>query len=149
MNTMISKSILGGVIGTAIMTVVIFVTPMIGIPKMSPPDMLAVMLGIPIMAGWIMHFMIGITFALAYTYLFASKVKIGNIYLKGAVFGFAVFIFAQIALAIMETMLPAQQMEGSTMLLMIGSIMAHIVFGIAVSKTVGHALCIEKSGSES
>ena len=136
MNTKISKAILGGIIGTAIMSMVMFIAPMMGIPKMSPPDMLAGMMEMPVIVGWVMHFMIGIVFAFAYTYLFAPKVKISNIFLKGAVFGFVVFIFAQIMLAIIGAMLPMPKMEGSLILTMIGSIMGHIIYGIAVSKTV-------------
>lgn len=136
MNNKIQKSIFAGIIGTAIMTMVMFIAPMMGMPKMSPPDMLAGMLGVPSIAGWVMHFMIGIIFALAYTYLFAPKVKIGNLFVKGAVFGFVVFIFAQIMLAIMGAMLPMPEMEGSMILVMIGSIIGHIIYGMAVSKTV-------------
>lgn len=136
MNSKISKSILAGVIGTALMSLVTFIAPMMGIPKMSPPDMLAGMMGMPIIAGWVMHFMIGIIFAFAYTYLFAPKVKISNLFLKGAVFGFVVFIFAQIMLAIIGAMLPMSKIEGSIMLIMMGSIIGHIIYGMAVSKTV-------------
>ena len=136
MDTNISKSILGGIIGTTIMSMVMFIAPMMGMPKMSPPDMLAGIMGMPLMAGWVMHFMIGIIFAFAYTYLFAPKVKISNLFLKGSVFGFVVFIFAQIMMAIMGAMLPMPKMEGSMMLLMIGSIMGHIIYGMSVSKTV-------------
>lgn len=136
MNTKIQKTILAGIIGTAIMTLVMMVAPMMGMPKMSPPEMLSGMLGMPIFAGWIIHFMIGIMFAFAYTYLLAPKVKIGNLFVKGAVFGFVVFIFAQIMLAIMGAMLPMPEMEGSMILVMIGSIIGHIIYGMAVSKTV-------------
>jgi hypothetical protein len=138
MNSKISKSIVAGIIGTIVMTIITFVAPMMGMPKMSPPDMLAGMMGIPIIVGWIMHFMIGIIFAFAYTYLFAPKVKISNIFLKGAVFGFVVFIFAQIMIAIMGAMLPVPNMEGSMMLIMIGSIMGHVIYGMAVSRTVNY-----------
>ena len=136
MNTKKTKSIIAGIIGTVIMTIVMMVAPMIGMPKMSPPAMLATMMGMPVMVGWVMHFMIGIVFALAYTYLFAPKVRIGNLYLKGAVFGFAVFIFAQIMMAIMGTMMPLPTMEGSMMMTLIGSIMGHVIYGMAVSKIV-------------
>ena len=136
MNSKISKSILAGVIGTALMSLIMFVAPMMGIPKMSPPDMLAGMMGMPIIVGWVMHFMIGIIFAFAYTYLFAPKVKISNLFLKGAVFGFVVFIFAQIMLAIIGAMLPMSKIEGSIMLIMMGSIIGHVIYGMAVSKTV-------------
>ena len=138
MNTEISKSILGGTIGTAIMSFVMFIASMMGMPKMSPPNMLAGMMGMPVIVGWVMHFIIGIIFALAYSYLFAPKVKIGNIFLKGAVFGFVVFVFAQIMMAIMGAMLPMPKMEGSMMLTMIGSMIGHIIYGMAVSKTVNY-----------
>lgn len=78
MNTKIQKSILAGIIGTAIMTVVMMVAPMMGMPKMSPPKILAGMLGMPILVGWVMHFVIGIVFAFAYTYLCIFKHKISN-----------------------------------------------------------------------
>jgi len=141
MNTKIQKSILAGIIGTAIMTVIMMVAPMMGMPKMSPPEMLAGILGMPVFVGWIMHFMIGIMFAFAYTYLCIFKHKISNVWLKGAVFGIIAFIFAQIMMAIMGMMMPMPTTEGSMLLTMIGSLMGHIIFGMAVSKTVGETYC--------
>ena len=138
MNTKISNSILGGIVGTIIMTIVMMIAPMMGMPKMSPPAMLAGMMNMPLGMGWIIHFIIGVMFAFAYTYLFAPKVKIGNIFLKGAVFGFVVFVFAQIMMAIMGAMLPMPKMEGSMMLIMIGSIIGHVIYGMSVSRTVNY-----------
>ena len=83
-----------------------------------------------------MHFMIGIIFAFVYTYLFAPKVKIGDMYLKGAVFGFIVFVFAQIMIAIMSTMFPMPKMSDSMVLTMIGSMIGHVIYGMSVSKIV-------------
>ena len=141
MNTKVQKSILAGIIGTAIMTVVILAAPMMGMPKMSPPEMLSEMLETPIFVGWIMHFMIGIIFAFAYTYLYISKCKITNKWIKGALFGIIAFVFAQIIMAVM----PMPKMEGSMMLTVIGSLMGHIIFGITVSKTVENTCCSSKT----
>lgn len=47
MNKKIQYSIVGGLKGTSIMTIVMIISPMMGMPKMSPPVMLASMLGIP------------------------------------------------------------------------------------------------------
>ncbi len=135
MNATISKSIVGGIIGTAIMSAVLYFASMMGMPKMSPAAMLAGMLDMPEWIGWVMHFMIGIIFAFAYAYLFAPKVKISMLILKGAVFGFVVFIFAQIMLAIMGSILSMPKMEGSILLMMIGSMIGHIIYGMAISKT--------------
>ena len=141
MNTRIQKTILAGIIGTAIMTVVMMVAPTMGMPKMSPPKMLSGMLGMPVVVGWIMHFMIGIMFAFAYTYLCIFKHKISNVWLKGAVFGIIAFVFAQIMMGIMGMMMPMPKMEGSMVLMAIGSLMGHIIFGMAVAKTVGETYC--------
>ncbi len=145
MNNKIQKTILAGIISTAVMTLVTMIAPMMGMPKMSPPAMLSGMLGMPMFVGWVMHFMIGIMFAFAYTYLFAPNVKIKNIWLKGAVFGVVVFIFAQIMMAIMGAMMPMPKMEGSMMAMMMGSLMGHIIYGMTVAKVVGNAYCIDKS----
>ena len=130
------KSILAGVIGTAVMTGVMMIAPMMGMPKMSPPAMLAGMLGMPIVVGWVMHFVIGIIFALMYTNLF-DKVKIGNIWLKGAVFGIVAFVAAQVGMGVLGMMMPMPEMEGSMVLTAIGSLMGHIIFGMAVAKVAG------------
>ncbi|WP_434036418.1 DUF6789 family protein [Formosa sp. 4Alg 33] len=141
MNNKIQKSVLAGIIGTVIMTAVMMVAPMMGMPKMSPPTMLAGMLGMPVFVGWLMHFMIGISFAVIYTFLVASKIKVENIFLKGAIFGIIAFVFAQIMMKVMGAIMPMPQMEGPMILMAVGSLMGHIIFGIAVAKTIGEAYC--------
>jgi len=138
METKIKQSLIGGIAGTTVMTMVMFVAPMMGMPKMNPAEMLSMMMGLPLTIGWIMHFMIGITFALIYAFFFIKVVKkISNNIFKGAIFGLAAFIFAQIAMAMMGVVLGLMPpMEGSVMLMMIGSIMGHVIFGIVVSAFV-------------
>ncbi len=138
MEDKIKQSLIGGIIATAVMSAVMMIAPMMGMPKMSPPEMLSMMTGFPIIVGWLMHLMIGIIFAMAYAFLFIKVVKkVGNNILKGAIFGFAVFIFAQIAMAIIGAMRGGMPpMEGSMMLIMIGSIMGHVIYGIVVAMFV-------------
>ena len=135
MKTKISQSLIGGIIATAVMSAVMMLAAMMGMPKMSPPNMLATMMGVPIIIGWLMHFMIGVIFALSYAYLFINIVrKINSNALKGVIFGIAAFIFAQIAMVILDAMMGGlPPMEGSVALIMIGSIMGHIIFGIVVA----------------
>ena len=131
------KSITAGIIGTAVMTLFMMIAPMMGMPKMSAPHMLSGMLDVPIAVGWVLHFMIGTIFAFSYAYFFINALKkVSSPILKGAIFGFTVFIFAQIMMAIMGMMMPMPAMEGIMMLMMIGSIMGHIVFGITVALLV-------------
>ncbi|PKL78494.1 MAG: hypothetical protein CVV25_11435 [Ignavibacteriae bacterium HGW-Ignavibacteriae-4] len=137
MNTKIKQAIIGGLVGTAVMTIVMMVAPMMGMPKMSPPHMLSMMLGVPAIVGWMMHFMTGVMFAMGYAFIFIDIVKkVNNNILKGVLFGLAAFIFAQIMMAVMGMMMPMPPMEGSKMLLMIASIMGHVIFGVTVTQFV-------------
>jgi len=144
MSYKFQKSILAGIIGAAVMSMVTMMAPLMGMPRMSPPQMLSGMLSLPVFMGWVMHFMTGIVFALAYTYLFAPKVKIENIFLKGAVFGVIIFIFAQAMMFLMGAMITMPKPDGSMILMMIGGLMGHLIFGIAVAKTSGNVFCENK-----
>ncbi|NDP20138.1 MAG: DUF1440 domain-containing protein [Paludibacter sp.] len=138
MNNRIQQSIIGGIVATLVMTIVMFLAPMMGLPKMNIGQMLSMLLGVPVFVGWIMHFMIGIIFALSYTFIFSKIVaRINNKVLKGALFGLAVFVFAQIAIAIMGWLMGSMPpLEGSMSLIAIGSIIGHLFYGIVVTQFV-------------
>lgn len=139
MTTGIKQALLGGIVGTLVMTVVMMVFPLIGMPEMSAPAMLSMMTGLSISVSWIMHFLIGVVFALAYAFiLLKSLTKISNNLVKGAIFGMAAFIFPQIAMAVMDMIMPMPMPtpEGSMVLMMVGSIVGHVFFGITVAMFV-------------
>ena len=142
-----TQAIIGGIVATITFTLVTIIAPVMGMPKMSPPAMLSMMMGVPIAVGWLMHFMIGIIFALVYAFFFIKVVKkINSNILKGVIFGFAVFIFAQIAMAILGAMMGGMPpMEGNMMLIMIGSAIGHIVYGIVVVMFVKEQVVPEKT----
>jgi uncharacterized membrane protein YagU involved in acid resistance len=100
------RSILAGVVATAVMTVVGVMAPMMGLPKMNPAEMLSGMLGVSPVLGWLMHFMIGTIFAIVYVYLFNPRVHIHSRAGKGLVYGIVVFVFAQIMMFLMSKMMP-------------------------------------------
>ncbi|SRX76178.1 DUF6789 family protein [Aequorivita antarctica] len=131
MKANVSKSIAAGIVGTIVMSLVILMAPYMGMPKMSPPAMVAGMLGMPLIVGWIMHFMIGIAYAFVYVYLFDPKVKIANTLLSGLLFGFLAFVFAKIMMTIMG-MAPG---EGSMVMLLMATLIGHLVFGLGVAFT--------------
>ncbi len=132
------RSILAGVVATAVMTVFTFIAPMMGLPKMNPAEMLSGMLGVSPIVGWIMHFMIGSIFAAVYVYLFNPHVHIHSRAGKGLLYGFIVFVFAQIMMFIMSKMMPmpASSMKNNMVLMMVGSLIGHLVFGMLVGLLV-------------
>ena len=135
MENKLKQSLLSGIAGTIVMTIVmLWVGPIVGLPEMNTAAMLSMMTGFSITIGWIMHFVIGIVFAFTYVY-FLSKFlnRIGSSLLRGIAFGFIAFILGQIGLGVMGALfggMPA--METSMALIMIGSIVGHLVYGIVV-----------------
>ena len=134
MKPTLQNTALAGIAGTIVMTVVTFLAPYMGLPKMSPPEMLASMMGFPVIVGWAAHFMIGVIFALGYSYLFLQLLKTSNLIVKGALFGIAVFVFAQIMMAVMGAVLGGMPKPESGMaLLIVGSLIGHIMYGVPVA----------------
>lgn len=131
----VATAVLAGIIGAAVMSVVTMIGGAMGMPKMSQPKMLSGMMGLSIALGWVMHFMVGIVFAVVYIYLYDPLLRIANTYLKGAIFGIIVFIFAQVMMAIM----PVPPIEGSMLAIVLGGLMGHIIFGMVVSLTAGNS----------
>ena len=140
MKTKIQHAVLVGIVATAAMTMVMFVAPFMGMPKMNPAEMLAGMMGLPVFIGWIMHFMIGVIFALAYIFFLSGFLgKISSKIGKGALFGFIVFVFAQVMMAVMGAFMGGMPSPaGSMTLAILGSIIGHIVFGIVVTLFVSN-----------
>lgn len=125
-----SKTILGGIVATLAMTMLMLIAPMMGMPKMNTGEMLGGMMGGSVVLGWMMHFVIGIIFAYAYVLLLNNKLPIANNYMRGAIYGFIVFIFAQIVMATAGAMGMMPEMPKDNMAMMIaGSIMGHLVYG--------------------
>ncbi|MEO7265659.1 MAG: DUF6789 family protein [Ferruginibacter sp.] len=136
MKSKIAQTIISGLIATAVMTVVGLMAPYIGLPKMNPAELLSGMMGAPLIAGYLMHFMIGIIFAAAYVYLFNSKVHLGSKLIKGGLFGLSVFILAQVMMFLISKLMPMPMVEGNMMLTILGSLIGHLLYGIVVALIV-------------
>ncbi len=136
MNNKLQQSIISGIAGTAVMTIVmLWIMPLVGLPEMNTAAMLSMMMGFSVAIGWIMHFVIGIVLAGMYVFFFANLLKkLNNKVVKGLVFGIIAFIIGQIGMGILGAMLGGMPaMEGSMTLIMIGSVVGHLVFGVVVA----------------
>jgi uncharacterized membrane protein YagU involved in acid resistance len=132
MDINIGRAFVAGVIGTAAMTAVgLWVGPLMGLPPMNPAVMLAGAMGGSMVLGWLGHFMIGITLAMGYG-LFGGSLP-GPGWIRGAVYGLAPFLLAQIAVMPMMGM-PFFSGFG---LMAVGSLVGHLVYGGLVGAVYG------------
>lgn len=123
---------MAGIIGTAVMTAVgLWVAPLMGMPPMNPAEMLAGVMGGMMTLGWAAHFMIGVILAVIYAVV--APWLPGPPALRGALYGIAPFLVAQI---VMMPMMGMPIFSGS-MVLAMGSLIGHLVYGAVVGGVYG------------
>ncbi len=155
MKKILVQVLKGGLVGTGLMTIALFLTPLLGLPYRSAPSELAKMMEVPLVVGWIMHFIMGIFFALAYAFLFLRfenklndriQLKISNRYIKGAIFGIIIFACSQVVNLIMKALLGGMAIPvENKLILLISSLIGHIIFGIIVALYVKERAFSSKS----
>lgn len=138
MNNKFLRTIVAGIVATIAMTAMMMIAAQLGMPKMEPPKMLATTMGASVVVGWIMHFMIGIIFALMYAFIIKNWLtKISSYLGKGVVFGIIAFVMALIGMVVMMQIFPSMpKPSGNMMLIIMGALIGHILFGIVVAAIV-------------
>lgn len=126
------RAIIAGLIGTLVMTAVgLWVAPLLGMPAMNPAEMLAGQMGGVILLGWLAHFMIGTILALIYAVV--APWLAGPPAVRGALYGIAPFLLAQI---VVMPMMGMPLFSGSIVMAM-GSLIGHLVYGAVVGAVYG------------
>jgi hypothetical protein len=126
------RSVVAGVLGTAVMTAVgLWVAPLMGIPAMNPAQMLAGVMGGVQLLGWAAHFMIGT--ALAFAYAGVSGRLPGPPLARGALFSLAPWLLAQTLVLPMMGMPPFS----GAITVAAGSLIGHMMYGAVVGRIYG------------
>jgi len=135
-NKSLGRAIAAGLAGTAVMTMVMLMGPLLGMPEMSIGKMLGGFMGIPVALGWIAHFMIGTVLALIYVYGFSSKLP-GTPLVRGALYGLIPWFVSQI---MVNPMMGAGIFASNTptpFMMVTGSLMGHLIYGAVVGGVYG------------
>jgi hypothetical protein len=144
----IIAAVIAGLVGTAVISLLMAAGPKMGLPKMAIWEMLGSMFD-PRgnnMLGWGMHFMMGVVFALIYAALWAAGVG-GATLLWGALFGAIHFLIAGLMMGAMPMMhagIKAGSVEAPGVLMLnngimgfMGGLIGHIVYGLVVASVYG------------
>ncbi len=131
----VKRALVAGAVGTAVMTMLMLAAPMMGMPKMAIGEMLGSFLGIGSAAGWMMHGAIGLVLAVIYGLVLGGRLQ-GTPAARGALYGFLVFVMAQV---IVMPMMGAGFFSGGAIALIMGSLMGHLLYGGVVGALYGGA----------
>jgi uncharacterized membrane protein YagU involved in acid resistance len=127
-----TRVIVGGLVATAVMTVLMLMAPAMGLPPMNIGAMLASVMGGSLFLGWMGHFVIGLVLAVIYATLFATRLP-GPGFVRGALYGLVPWIVAQV---IVMPMMGAGLFGGSFGA-GFGSLLGHLVYGAVLGGIYG------------
>ncbi len=84
----ILSAIIAGVVASLVFSMILWMAPKMGMPKMDIVSLLGSMFGtkVNLVLGWIMHLMMGVIFALLYAFLWSRGIGAAT-WLGGLIFG--------------------------------------------------------------
>lgn len=126
------RAIVGGLAATAVMTALMLMAPAMGLPPMSIGAMLGSLMGGSLFLGWMAHFVIGTVLAVIYAAGFARRLP-GPAFVRGALYGLAPWIVAQLVVMPMMGAGPFGGSFGAGF----GSLMGHLVYGAVLGGIYG------------
>ncbi len=119
-----TRAIVGGLSATVVMTALMLMAPAMGLPPMNIGAMLGSVMGGSLVLGWMAHFVIGTVLAVIYAAVFATRLP-GPGFVRGALYGLAPWILAQLVVMPMMGAGPFGGSFGAAL----GSLMGHLVYG--------------------
>ena len=129
------SAVVSGLIGTIVMTMLMIMAPMIGMPKMDIGKMLGSIMGNSEILGWMAHFAIGIILAGIYAFFFRGRFSSKG-WLDGMIYGIFPWLAAQLAvmpmLMVMNGMSYTAGLFSGSLVMAAGSLMGHLVYGALV-----------------
>ncbi len=134
----VGRAILGGFVGTLVMTMIMYAAPMMSMPKMDIAAMLGSMLNGgqmpalmsgPWLMGMMMHLFDGIIiFPLIYAFLL-FRILPGSPWLRGVIWGLILWLLSQGMVMPMMGMGVFSANAPNAMMSVVGSLMGHIIYG--------------------
>jgi uncharacterized membrane protein YagU involved in acid resistance len=119
-----------GVIATASMTALLLIEPAVGLPEIAIGQLLSSLswtsvLGAGPAFGWLLHFLVGIAWALLYAGVVLAWLP-GRPFTRGMLYGGLAFLIAQVALM---PMVGAGFFSRWDLRTLVGSLLGHLVYG--------------------
>jgi uncharacterized membrane protein YagU involved in acid resistance len=134
----IAGSIIAGLVATAVMTLLMYTAPRMGMPKMDIIGMLGSMFSdnksTATVIGLVVHFVMGVIFAIVYAYLWSVGVGSASL-LWGLIFGLAHGVIAIVTMPMMMRVHPRPPAMKGGPKTMVGQLMGHAAFGLVVAMT--------------
>ncbi len=136
----LKRAVVAGLVGTAVMTCLMLVAPVVGLPRLAIGQLLSTLLAVSIAflpigpaTGWLLHGLFGILLAVIYAAVFAGRLP-GAPLARGALYGVMVFVLAQL---VFMPAVGAGVFSRGDVPMILGSLLGHLVYGGLVGTIYG------------
>lgn len=136
----LKRAVVAGLVGTAVMTCLMLVAPVVGLPRLAIGQLLSTLLAVSIAflpigpaTGWLLHGLFGILLAVIYAGVFAGRLP-GKPLARGALYGILVFVLAQLTFM---PLVGAGVFSRGDVPMILGSLLGHLVYGGLVGVIYG------------
>jgi uncharacterized membrane protein YagU involved in acid resistance len=139
MKRSLARIFVAGVGATVVITVTTMVVYWAGGPRMNEAELLSYLFGLPMPVTWVLHFGVGITFAILYSLLIEAWLKkLHSWFARGAAFGVIAFVLAQVSFILIGAVTGrTPPVVGSLPVMAAVAFFAHVIFGIALVGMLG------------
>ena len=128
----LKRAVAAGLVGTAVMTCLMLVAPVVGLPRLAIGQLLSTLLAVSIAflpigpgVGWALHVAFGVLLAIIYAAAFAGRLP-GRPLARGALYGVLVFVLAQLTFM---PLVGAGVFSRGDVPMILGSLLGHLVYG--------------------
>lgn len=141
-------AIVAGLVGTAVISILMAMGPRMGMPRMAIWELLGSMFNKDgnNALGWVMHFVAGVVFAILYAALWAAGIGSATL-VSGIVFGAVHFLIAGLMMGGMPRLhagikagtvqAPGVLMLNAGVMGFMGGLIGHVVYGLVVALVYG------------
>lgn len=128
----LKRAVAAGLVGTAVMTCLMLVAPVVGLPRLAIGQLLSTLLAVSIAflpigpaTGWALHVAFGVLLAIIYAAAFAGRLP-GPPLARGALYGILVFALAELTFM---PLVGAGVFSRGDVPMILGSLLGHLVYG--------------------
>jgi uncharacterized membrane protein YagU involved in acid resistance len=144
----VKRAVAAGLVGTAVMTFLMLVAPVVGLPRMAIGQLLSTMLAVSVAflpigpaTGWVLHAAFGVVLAIVYAAAFVGRLP-GKPVVRGALYGVLVFVLAQL---LFMPLVGAGVFSRGDVPMILGSLVGHLVYGSLVGIIYGEPSAAARS----
>jgi hypothetical protein len=124
------KIVIGGVAATAVMTLFMLIAPFIHLPAVNAGTLLGALFGGNLVAGWALHFAIGIMFAYLYVLFANEALPVVSDVARGALYGLIVFVFSEMVFTVVNlTGALSEEMKALMAQAVFTNLIGHFAYG--------------------